>query len=208
MTQTPPPRENGGGRMAILNTLLAYIDTPWKAVAIAGLAIVFGLGWLIWTERAAILGVLLRPAARPTVLKSELLPDLNGVLADTTADLVTIWRVDWAANTLSHVLSTGRNGTKLAVDGTVPAVTELTDVSRMARVMNGEAVCAPTGVGLLSQRFEAAGYRFECAAPVPPGVNQLAIGMLILLWKLPPSAVEQTAARTVEVIAADHMVTR
>lgn len=210
MRQTPPPDRQNGGRLAILGALLAYIDKPWKAVAIGGLAIVFGLGWLVWTERAQLLGVLLRPAPHPSVLKAQLLPELNGVLADSTADIVTVWRVDLAANTLNPVLSTGRHGGRLpaGVEGTAPVLTERGDLRKLTRLFNGETVCGPTSGGLLSRRLAGAGYRFECVTPIPPGANQIEIGVLILLWQTPPDEAEQTAVRTVATVAADRMVTR
>lgn len=220
MTAGPPtapaPAPEPGGKigiaMTLVNRLLDYMKTPWQALAIIVLVIVVGLGWALWSERSVLVGALVKQPYGPAVLKSDLTPYLDGLLNQSTADLVTVWRVDFATNTQSYAGSSKRGGGMWpAGDGQLPALTEASNMKTVVRLLNGQAVCHGTDFNtgsLVLRRLAGDGYQWLCAAPVPPGVNNLVLAVVYLAWKAPPDAANEAAARSAAIVAADKMVLR
>src|SRR5262249_48787248 len=95
MSGERPPASSAGGLIgSVVERVLAFLDRPWKAVALALLLVVGGTGWVIWTERERLFDVLLAPRAGLAVFRLGSLPEaLTDLLWQTTADLVTVWTV-------------------------------------------------------------------------------------------------------------------
>lgn len=210
--QKPPEQENRGGLvLTVVSRLLDYMKTPWQALAIMGLLLLTGAGWLIWTERAEFISLLHRKPAGPVVLKSDVLPELNGLLNDTTADVISFWRVDFNTNTQTYLLSTKRGGGIWPKgDGHMPALTQSSNMKRVVKLLNGQSVCGAANddsVNLLLRKLAQDNYHWVCVVPVPPDPNSMTLGLIYMGWTQKPDDSSQTAARTIATALAGNMTT-
>jgi len=208
----PDPGGKTGAAMALVNRLLDYMKTPWQAATIILLVVILGLGWGAWSERTVLVHALVAKPHGPLVLKSDLTPYLDGLINQTTADLASVWRVDFATNTQSYASSSKRGGGVWPPgDGQLPALTETSNMQTVVKLMNGQTVCHGTDFNtgnLLLRRLAADGYTWLCIEPVPPGINDMALAVAYLAWKQQPDAANEAAARSALVVAADRMVLR
>lgn len=217
-TGAPEPPAGGGSRGATLawlvRALLDYMQRPWQAITIILIIVILGLGWIVWSERANLIDLLRISGRRtgPLVLRQNLLPDINGLLNDTSADLVAVWSVDLGANVQRLVLDSKRGDGDWAPDLRVlPVLSNQSNVGRIVTLLAGQPVCDSTSVNpanLLLRRAAQDGYSWFCAVPIPPQANETQIGVIYIAWKKTPDAANEHTAKTAGMIAAENMVMR
>ncbi|HEY1301443.1 MAG TPA: hypothetical protein VGF07_13165 [Stellaceae bacterium] len=210
---SPEPSGKIGVALGLVYRLLDYMKTPWQALTVIALVVILGLGWGLWSERSVLVSALVQSKKHgPVVLKSDLTPYLDGLLSETTADLVSVWRVDFATNTQHYVGSSKRGGGVWPPgDGQLPALTETSSMKTVVKLLNGQATCHGTDFNtgnLLLRRLAGDGYTWICVVPVPPGVNDMPLAVVYLAWKQRPDAANEAAARSAATVAADKMVLR
>lgn len=213
----PEPGGKSGFALSLVGRVLDYMQKPWQALAVIAILLLLGAGWLIWTERGELIAALRPRPPGPSVLKTDLLPEITGLLNDTTADLVSLWRVDWDTNTQDYLTSVKRGGGSWPPgagpggDGHLPALTPASNMQRVVKLLNGQSVCAAlaeSASNLLLRRLAQNGYRWACVVPVPPDPNAMTLALIYLAWAQRPDETHQTAARTLATAAAGHMITR
>jgi hypothetical protein len=208
MTDTPPGGPRSGGLIGdILGRVLSYMDAPWKVVAIVVLAVLGGLGFAAWEERAFLREVLLRRPG-PVILRSDVSAPLDSLLADTTVDLAMVWGVDLSRNIQQLVLARQRGGGAWSMTpARLPVFVETSDPAQIVRMLRGSAVCGdPLGKQerILFRRLAEDGIRYICAVPIPPGPNSPLVGLLYFAWKTPPEpAIAATAKADAAADATD-----
>jgi uncharacterized membrane protein len=203
-------RPHGGIVERVLGRVLGFMDRPWKAVAVIALLIVLGVGFGLWEARHEIIPRLFKDV-RPLALNSDVSGELDDIIANTKADLVLVWAVDLANNTVRLIDARQRGGGAwVFTPRRLPAIEAGTDPDTVAKLSRGTSVCADPAQrsSLLQRRFAADGMRWDCAIPVPPSHAQPLIGLLYLGWKERPDAVSEETALTVAGDAAEHMVMR
>lgn len=198
----------------LVRTLLDYMQKPWQAIAIILLVIICGGGWIVWTERASLIEMLKESNKKdgPIVLRQDLLPEVNGLLNDTTVDLVSVWTVDFGANVQKKVIDGMRGGGSWAPDLKVlPVLTGNTSMETVLKLMGGQVVCQktnPNAANLIFRRMVQSGFTWFCVVPIPPHANDLQIAIIYLVWKERPDKSSELAAKNMGLIAADRMTIR
>jgi hypothetical protein len=203
-------------RADIIGRILGYMDRPWKVAAIAGLAILCGLGWLIWDQRERVAERFLPAQHQPPHLKSRetvaaALADLAAL--DSTA-LVTLWAVDIRANSVRFVAASAHDHSPWSPEthnlpDRLPAMIDTTSAANFVAVLRGESQCLDTvrTVGLLATELLAEGLLRVCIVPVPPAYGKV-LGVLILAWRQPSPPGIEDAAVAAAAEAAIGMVSR
>lgn len=207
---TAPDPGRAGTIVSLVGRVLDYMSTPWRAVAVAALILILGVGWAVWSERGELIAAFKNRAPGPIVLKAQLLPEINGLLNDTTADLVAVWSVDLGANVQRRLLDAKRGDGDWAPDLRVlPALSPSSDMPRTVKLLAGHPVCGSTGdkpANLLLRRLASDGYLWVCVVPVPPEAKVLQIGVIYLAWKQIPDPAHVDAAKSAGLAAAENMV--
>ena len=136
---------------------------------------------------------------------------LSDLLVHTHADLLMVWRVDFAQNELLFDTSVKRGGGIWPEGGIIPAVTEASHVKTVVRLLNGEVVCDPPQnypSNLLLRHLTTDGYAYLCAVPVPPTANDMIFGILYIVWRKMPDSAETHAAMSLGRSSAGRMIER
>jgi hypothetical protein len=105
---SPPPSR--GFVFDLIDRLLKWLDKPWKAVALAGLAILVALGWSGWTSRDTLTDIWRMSAGRPVLKRSELPETLKHLRAETDADVIGYWSLNLSANAMNFEDGIGAHG--------------------------------------------------------------------------------------------------
>lgn len=194
-----------GGLSGLVGHLFAYIDTPWKAVAVIALFIVGGAGWVLYEQRAEIIEAWLTPSA-VGLRYAEIPQALEKLEGETGADLTQIWAVDLGQNAQWFVAARLRDGTRpvIPTPRRLPIIVTTSDAQVLVDVLNGFPICVPvTEQGSpLARRLAARGMRRGCAIPIPPTATAF-VGVIYLAWTAPPEpSVENVAVGAAREIAA------
>jgi hypothetical protein len=171
-----------------LSALLAYIDKPWKVLAVVVLVLVGGAGWIVYEKRDAIIESWLTPSEPE--LKTALIPDaLEKLTIETTADLVQIWSIDLPTNVQQFYAARRHDGERpvIPTPRRLPVITTASSAKALVDILNGHPVCVELNeMGTpLAERLAQRGMRRGCAIPIPPSADSF-VGIIYLAWLVPP----------------------
>jgi hypothetical protein len=183
---------------SFLKQLLAYMDTPWKAMAIFILAITFGVGWTLYERRAELIEAFLTPSE--IELKVADIPvALDKLTTDTDADLIQIWAVDLGENSQRFIAARRHDGERPIIPSPrrLPIIVTVSDVRALIAILEGHPICvdlSPLG-SPLARRLAERGMRRGCAIPIPPTPDKF-VGVIYLAWKNPVDETSENVAVT------------
>lgn len=190
---TPAPRQSAGW-FGFVERMFALIDRPWKAVALAGLAVVGVLAAMVWDNRVDLAQHILAPtmvaqlqAGKFAVIGPEL-----GAGAD--ADLVILAEISFQRNIVRSVAGWRKGEKGWQPDVKVrPLLASYYDPQVVAQLLEGRVICLtinPEG-GVLERELFSLGMTRRCVIAVPPVLDSL-VGGLTVAWAkpLPPNAEE------------------
>lgn len=170
--------------VGLIDRVLHFIDSPWKAVVIVVLMLLVFFGWLAYERRAEILEAWLTPSA-PELKTSEIPEALNQLTSETDADLVQIWAVNLGTNSQWFLGARRHDGQRPVIPSPrrLPVVVNSIDVKSLAQVMDGSPACVDvTNNGSpIGRRLDARGMKRACAIPIPPGPEAF-VGVIYLAW--------------------------
>jgi hypothetical protein len=214
MTEPRPPTPPSRGMILdILSHVFAWLDKPWKAFALAGLAVLVALGWGGWLSRDALVDAWKMSAGRPILKRSEIAERLKHLRAETGADIVGLWSLNLSANAMVFEEALGPHGKPWVFSPQrLPAIRDPVSSPRgLSEIMSGHIVCrtpeeAANG-DLFNRRMITENIHRLCLVPVPPAPNIL-IGILLLAWINDPDASTEEAALGLARETAATMVSR
>jgi hypothetical protein len=189
----------------IIQTVLNWIDKPWKVAALLITFIVGGSGYVFYLHRTEIADAVLTKHKVPHILLSEFDKHANELLDSTHADLALIYSIDLESNTEELLEAVDRTGAPFkGVTFKHAVIDENTSTPVLMKMIEGRPYCFD--VALDSSRYEMreaaqAGVTRECMVAVPPVIGTF-IGVLAVGWKTPPSkVVEDNAQREIRAAA-------
>lgn len=212
--QQEPPQQSRGIILDILDRIFKWLDKPWKAFALAGLATLIAFGWGGWLSRDAIVDVWRMSAGRPVLKRSELPRILKHLRTETKADIVAFWSLNLSANAMNF-----EEGYKNYDEpwkfspNRIPAIRDPVSQPRgLSNIMAGQIVCRSpptdeTDNDLFNRRMRLEKIHRLCIIPVPPAPNIL-VGILIIAWIDDPDASTEEAALGLAREEASTMVSR
>jgi hypothetical protein len=181
----------------LLGQVLAYVDRPWRVVAIVVLFLVGGAGWVAYEQRDELIEAWLTPDA--STLNTDAVPAaLDRLVEETGADLVQVWAVDLSANSQRFIAARRKDGERPVIPEPrrLPVIVRATDLQVLVDVINGHPACvdvttaAPSPV---AQRLARRGMTRGCAIPIPPS-PELFVGVIYITWlKTPERGGEEVA---------------
>ena len=193
--QQPPDQVRGWA--GLFAALLAFMDRPWKAVALTVLLFVSATGWVLWTERAEIAQAILSHYRLPRLETGAFHKVAAPLLADTGADLAILVEISLEANLVKNVDGQlrGRPDWRPAP---IPRVVfaDDSDPKSIVKFIDGDVLCADASKEspVRQRREEAAlGVRRSCMVGVPPILGVL-VGALIIGWDTPLEPLAEKAA--------------
>jgi hypothetical protein len=190
----------------LLGQVLAYVDRPWRVVAIVVLFIVGGVGWVLYEQRDVLVEAWLTPSA--ATLKTDAVPAaLERLVEDSGADLVQIWSVDLSANSQRFIGARRHDGERAVIPEPrrLPVIVRATDLQVLVDVINGHPACASITLAAPSpvvHRLAERGMQRACAIPIPPSPDAF-VGVIYIAWlKAPDRTAEEGAVVAAREIAA------
>jgi hypothetical protein len=181
----------------LLGQVLAYVDRPWRVVAIVVLFLVGGVGWVAYEQRDELIEAWLTPSAAS--LKTEAVPAaLERLVDDSGADLVQIWSVDLSANSQRFSGARRRDGQRPVIPEPrrLPVIVRSSDLQVLVDVINGNPACADVTLAAPSpvvHRLAERGMQRACAIPIPPSPDAF-VGVIYITWvRKPEPGVEEVA---------------
>jgi hypothetical protein len=173
-----------GGLHGVLDRLLRFVDTPWKAFALAGLAALAFAGWIVWDKRTELFEAWLTPDA-PALRTAEVPEALTKLASETNADLIQIWAVDLASNSQWFLGARRHDGERPVIPSPrrLPIIVTASDVKALIDVMEGHPVCLDLSAlgSPLARRLAERGMKRGCAVPIPPNPESF-VGVIYLAW--------------------------
>ena len=190
---------------AFLNTLLSYMDKPWKIFAIIALV---GFGVIAFTayERRVQIATALLNRYGDAHLELGKFKDKAPILLRTTnADGAILLRLNLDSNWVQPLVGYARDGSEWLPDPTPRPIIHLDTSARVIiEVINGQSVCSDVAPNnpLMHQEYEV-GVRYVCFIGVPPFTGAM-VGLLTLAWDTQPSpSVEYIAKQSLRSMAMD-----
>jgi hypothetical protein len=189
--------------------MLAYLDKPWKVVAVALLALLGAAGWVLYEKREILIDAWLKPAS--VELQEALVPAALAMLVqETDADLVQVWMIDLDANSQRFIAGRNRDGerTGTPTPQRLPIFGGISDIRALVEFLEGRATCAdlsPQGPPLVRRLVER-GMRRACGVPITAPPDRF-IGVIYLAWQTPGDAISETIAIGAAREAATQLVT-
>lgn len=195
----PQPPTQRGIISDFFTKILDWLDKPWKAFALVGIAIVIGLGYGGWMSRDTISDIWKMSSGRPILKRSELPAMLKNLRAETKADVVAIWALNLSANAMNFELGFERYDEKWEfTPKRIPAIRDPVSEPRgLSEIMAGHIVCRTpskeTNGDLILRRMREEKISHFCIVPVPPAPNVLVAVMLIGWIENPDHYTEEAA---------------
>ena len=197
--------EPDGAVTGIVGRVLAFMDRPWKAVAIVVLLILCGTGWIVYDKRDELFEAWMTPSVAALITAD--VPDaLVKLISETNADMVQIWQVDLVTNSQWFIGARRNDGERPVVPSPrrLPIIDQTSDVRRLIDVLEGHPTCVDlTAVGTpVARRLAERGMERGCAIPIPPSPDSF-VGVIYLAWmKRTDESNENVAVGAARVVAA------
>lgn len=189
------------------DSLLTYIDKPWKVAAIAFLGVLAFGGYMIHQNSAFLLAAYDKNKGIPKINHSKVDDTASFLIKQTGADMVAVFEVDVMLNTRHLLRAYTKDGRDKSHDGTdVGMLSQNQDNN--ADLLSLYAGSIPCGgytraQSIIGLWYLQQGIAFTCRISVPetPGIFS---GQITLGWKVPPENI--TKVQDMLVIAASGLV--
>ena len=189
-----------------IGRILAYVDSPFKLMAVLLMAVVGFSGFMIYKNHDVLIGAYREQQRLPDLDESRMEDAVSHLMRYTQAQVVTVFKVNPILGTrVLHRAYTreGRNKTKEGIDVGLFG-TNANNNRDVVALMAGEIPCseykiAQSEVGLW---YLEQGMRYGCRISIPPEAGRF-IGQITVGWEEPPQDLDQT--RTMLTIAANML---
>lgn len=181
----------------VLDKVFAFIDKPWKAVALIFLIIAGGLVYVIYLQRHELTQALLHHNEQTApVLQTAKFPSEGAKLLLTAhADSVSIYSIEMNTNTLALKYNKSVEGVGMPSPTPRPVILNAQDATLFLTLFQERALCAnPEEIDRPgSADALARGIRRFCFVLIPP-VPPYALGFIMLGWRTALSPLQEREA--------------
>jgi len=175
--------------MGVLDRVLAFMTSPWKAMAVVILVIVCGLLYIAYDQRARIAdAVLTRAGELARIDDAAFIADAPRLLRDTRSDLVMLVELNVSDNLMTDRVGIDLDGNRwVPSTGPQQALVPESSMPLLVKFLANEVACvdAAHAVNEDTRAMAAKGYQRVCLVAVPP-ILGVQVGGLIVAWKQPP----------------------
>jgi hypothetical protein len=176
------------------DSLLTYIDKPWKVAAIAFLGVLAFGGYFIYSNQSFILAAYEKKQSTPVMDSSKFDDTAKMLMKKTGANLVVIFEVDMILNQRKVVRMFDKDGRIKQWDGATTPLFSNNDANNKDAIalMAGQTPCHGYTVprSIISMYYMDRGITYACRVSVPSNPNAF-IGQITLGFnEKPPADIE------------------
>jgi hypothetical protein len=180
-----------------LSKVLAYVDSPFKLIALILMAVLAFGGWMLYDNKDLIVGTYKEHQKLPDIVEDRVEDAVAHLFKTTGATTVAVFKVNPLLGTRVQYRAYTKEGRDKTNDGldvglfTANQANNQDVVNLMAgNVPCGEYKAAQSEIGLW---YIEKGMRFGCRISIPPEPSRF-IGQITVGWATPPADLDQTRA--------------
>jgi len=180
-----------------LSKVLAYVDSPFKLIALILMAVLAFGGWMLYDNKDLIVGTYKESQKLPEIVEDRVEDAVAHLFKTTGATTVAVFKVNPLLGTRVQYRAYTKEGRDKTNDGldvglfTTNQANNQDVVNLMAgNVPCGEYKAAQSEIGLW---YIEKGMRFGCRISIPPEPSRF-IGQITVGWATPPADLDQTRA--------------
>jgi len=180
-----------------LSKVLAYVDSPFKLIALILMAVLAFGGWMLYDNKDLIVGTYKESQKLPEIVEDRVEDAVAHLFKTTGATTVAVFKVNPLLGTRVQYRAYTKEGRDKTNDGldvglfTTNQANNQDVVNLMAgNVPCGEYKAAQSEIGLW---YIEKGMRFGCRISIPPEPSRF-IGQITVGWDKPPADLDQTRA--------------
>jgi hypothetical protein len=180
-----------------LSKVLAYVDSPFKLIALILMAVLAFGGWMLYDNKDLIVGTYKEHQKLPDIVEDRVEDAVAHLFKTTGATTVAVFKVNPLLGTRVQYRAYTKEGRDKTNDGldvglfTANQANNQDVVNLMAGTTPcGEYKAAQSEIGLW---YIEKGMRFGCRISIPPEPSRF-IGQITVGWATPPADLDQTRA--------------
>jgi hypothetical protein len=201
--------DSGDKALGVLDKVLAYVDSPFKLVAILVMGLVAFAGYFVWQNQTVLIGAYQENKKMPVIHEDRVDDAASVLFKQTDAKFVAIFKVNPIFGTrVLHRLYT-KDGRSKEMEGLDVGLftTNVANNNDVVKLMAGETPCSPylRAQSELGIWYIAQGVSFTCRISIPPDRSRF-IGQITAGWVEQPQNMEHV--HSMLDIAANMLVKR
>lgn len=186
-----------------LSKVLAYVDSPFKLIAIVIMAILAFVGYFAWTNQELLIGAYKEQQKLPSIAEDRVEDAAAHIFKTTNATIVAIFKVNPMFGTRVLYKAYTKDGRDKTNDGLDVGLftTNQANNADVVRLMANETPCGPykAAQSEMGLWYIAKGVSYTCRVSVPPDPGRF-VGQITVGWAEEPDDLE--VARTMLSIAS------
>ena len=186
-----------------LTKILAYVDSPFKLIAIVIMAVLAFVGYFAWTNQELLIGAYKEQQKLPSIAEDRVEDAAAHLFKTTDATVVAVFKVNpiFGTRVLYRAYTKqGRDKTNDGLDVGLFTANQANNAD-VVRLMANEIPCGPykTAQSEMGLWYIAKGVSYTCRISVPPDPGRF-VGQITVGWSDEPDDLE--VSRTMLGIAA------
>ena len=186
-----------------LSKVLAYVDSPFKLIAIVIMAVLAFVGYFAWTNQELLIGAYKEQQKLPSIAEDRVEDAAAHLFKTTDATVVAVFKVNpiFGTRVLYRAYTKqGRDKTNDGLDVGLFTANQANNAD-VVRLMANEIPCGPykTAQSEMGLWYIAKGVSYTCRISVPPDPGRF-VGQITVGWSDEPDDLE--VSRTMLGIAA------
>ena len=180
-----------------LSKVLAYVDSPFKLIALILMAVLAFGGWMLYDNKDLIVGTYKESQKLPEIVEDRVEDAVAHLFKTTGATTVAVFKVNPQLGTRVQYRAYTKEGRDKTNDGLDVGLftTNQSNNQDVVNLMAGNVPCgeykaAQSEIGLW---YIEKGMRFGCRISIPPEPSRF-IGQITVGWDKPPADLDQTRA--------------
>jgi hypothetical protein len=180
-----------------LSKVLAYVDSPFKLIALILMAVLAFAGWMLYDNKDLIVGTYKEHQKLPDIVEDRVEDAVAHLFKTTGATTVAVFKVNPLLGTRVQYRAYTKEGRDKTNDGLDVGLftTNQANNQDVVNLMAGTTPCgeykaAQSEIGLW---YIEKGMRFGCRISIPPEPSRF-IGQITVGWDKPPADLDQTRA--------------
>jgi len=181
-----------------LSKVLAYVDSPFKLIALILMAVLAFGGWMLYDNKDLIVGTYKEHQKLPDIVEDRVEDAVAHLFKTTGATTVAVFKVNPLLGTRVQYRAYTKEGRDKTNDGLDVGLftTNQSNNQDVVNLMAGTTPCgeykaAQSEIGLW---YIEKGMRFGCRISIPPEPSRF-IGQITVGWDKPPADLDQTRPR-------------
>ena len=186
-----------------LTKILAYVDSPFKLIAIVIMAVLAFVGYFAWTNQELLIGAYKEHQKLPSIADDRVEDAAAHLFKSSNATIVAVFKVNPIFGTRVLYRAYTKEGRDKTNDGLDVGLftTNQANNADVVRLMANEIPCGPykAAQSEMGLWYIAKGVSYTCRISVPPDPGRF-VGQITVGWADEPDDLE--VARTMLSIAA------